>query len=124
MFGALLTTGGTGGRQHLQMLDGGYQLAPWEISQLDRHMLSYCVSLENTPSQVCFVYAEGMFHVFEEQKRKTRARTCAHFRAPVLLLLLRESRLSVREYPSEQPLEKHARAHTHMLALALLARGI
>ena len=74
MFGALLTTGGTGGRQHLQMLDGGYQLAPWEISQLDRHMLSYCVSLENTPSQVCFVYAEDMPNVFEEQKRKTGAR--------------------------------------------------
>ena len=49
MFGALIS-GGAGAR--LQMLSEGYPMAPWEISQLDRHMLSYCVSLENTPTAV------------------------------------------------------------------------
>jgi len=49
MFGAL-TSGGVGAK--FQMLSEGYPMAPWEISQLDRHMLSYCVSLETTPSAV------------------------------------------------------------------------
>ena len=50
MFGSL--TSGALGRK-FEMLSEGYPMAPWEISQLDRHMLSYCVSLENTPTQVC-----------------------------------------------------------------------
>ena len=50
MFGAL--TSGVAGRT-FEMLSEGYPMAPWEISQLDRHMLSYCVSLETTPTQVC-----------------------------------------------------------------------
>jgi hypothetical protein len=52
MFGSL--TSGALGRK-FEMLSEGYPMAPWEISQLDRHMLSYCVSLENTPTQVCGV---------------------------------------------------------------------
>ena len=49
----------------------------------------------------------------EEQKRKIRARKCAHFRAPVLLLLLRESRLSVRVYPSATVRKTRTSTHTH-----------
>ena len=53
MFGALISGGaGAGAGARLQMLSEGYPMAPWEISQLDRHMLSYCVSLENTPTAV------------------------------------------------------------------------
>ena len=50
MWGAL-TSGGRE-RPQIEMLAVGYPLAPWEISNLDRHMLSYCVSLETTPTQV------------------------------------------------------------------------
>ena len=50
MWGAL--TSGWRQRPQIEMLAVGYPLAPWEISNLDRHMLSYCVSLETTPTQV------------------------------------------------------------------------
>ena len=35
------------GRQRQSLLE----MAPWEVSELDRHLLSYCHSLENTPTQ-------------------------------------------------------------------------
>ena len=50
MWGALTSSGRE--RPQIEMLAVGYPLAPWEISNLDRHMLSYCVSLETTPTQV------------------------------------------------------------------------
>lgn len=44
-------------------------LADWEVSRLDRHLLSYCMSLHNTPTEQRGCITKGLtFEVPERQK--------------------------------------------------------
>ena len=47
-------------------------LAPWEVSDLDRHLLSYCVSLEVTPSQQRTCISKGKDLSLIERQRYVR----------------------------------------------------
>eukprot|EP00961_Rhodomonas_salina_P281491 3803435-Rhodomonas_salina.2 len=47
-------------------------MAPWEVSILDRHMLSYCVSLENTPTQQRGCIVRGKNLSVDDRKKFVR----------------------------------------------------
>jgi hypothetical protein len=47
-------------------------LAPWEVSDLDRHLLSYCVSLEVTPAEQRKCIGKGKDLPLSERQKYVR----------------------------------------------------
>ena len=47
-------------------------LAPWEVSDLDRHLLSYCVSLEVTPAEQRSCISKGKDMPLNDRQRYVR----------------------------------------------------
>jgi hypothetical protein len=47
-------------------------LADWQVSDLDRHLLSYCVNLHNTPSEQRGCITKGMDYEVPDRKKYVR----------------------------------------------------
>ena len=89
-------------------------MAPWEISQLDRHMLSYCVSLENTPTQVCGVATAALLSCCPVALPRRRMLLCWSSRLPRAAAAARSMvRDAAGCLPASPPVRPHGAPDAH-----------